>query len=134
MIKYSLALLVAAAAVVGVVGCDGECCGTPAPTAVIAGLKAGQSVTVDGFTLSDGGSHDNNNGGSVSSRKWTVDGQSAQAGDALATGKHEVCLLVTDNDGLTDKTCGTVIVGAVAGPKAISLNCQQLVRQERRLM
>jgi hypothetical protein len=119
MIKYSLALLTATAVVFSA-GCDGACCGTPAPTAVILGLTAGQSVTTDSFTLSDGGSHDNNNGGSVTTRQWTVDGQDAQAGDSLAAGSHEVCLLVTDNDGLTNETCGTVIVSTGANPAPVA--------------
>ncbi|HIP60121.1 MAG TPA: hypothetical protein EYH01_06820, partial [Campylobacterales bacterium] len=119
MIKYSLVLLTAAAVIFST-GCESECCGTPAPTALILGLTAGQSVTTDSFTLSDGGSHDNNSGGSVTNRKWTVDGQDAQVGDTLTAGTHEVCLFVTDNDGLTNQTCGTVEISAAANPAPVA--------------
>ncbi len=111
MIKYSLVLL---AAVAVFSGCgEDECCFSGiAPTAVIAGLGAGQTLVADSFTLGDGGSSDSD--GTVSSRTWTVGGVEVENGYTLPVGTHDVCLLVTDNDGLTDKTCGKVTINEVA--------------------
>ena len=119
MIKYSLVLLTAAAVIFST-GCESECCRTPGPTAVISGLVAGRTVTTDSFILKGTESHDNNDGGSIAKYSWTVDGVPAAEGQTLSDGTHEVCLTVTDNDGLTNKTCGTVVVGtATTDPKAI---------------
>ncbi len=111
MVKYSLVLL---AAVAVFSGCgEDECCFSGiAPTAVIAGLGAGQTLVADSFTLGDGGSSDSD--GSVSSRTWTVGGVEVENGYTLPVGTHDVCLLVTDNDGLTDQTCGKVTINEVA--------------------
>ena len=118
MIKYSLVLLTAAAVIFST-GCESECCGTPAPTALIDGLNAGATVTTSSFTLSGARSHDNNDGGTITNYSWTVDGVAANEGQTLSAGSHEVCLTVTDNDGLTNETCGTVVIGVATGPKAI---------------
>ncbi len=110
MIKYSIVLL---AAVAVFNGCSSsECCEKGiAPVAVIAGLGAGETLVADSFTLGDGGSSDSD--GTVSSRTWTVGGIEVENGYTLPVGTHDVCLLVTDNDGLTDKTCGKVTINEV---------------------
>lgn len=118
MIRYSLVLLTAAAVIFSA-GCDGECCGTPSPTAIIDGLNSGQTLNATAFTLSGARSHDNNDGGSITNYTWTVDGAAASEGQTIPSGTHEVCLTVTDNDGLTNQSCGTVIIAAASGPEAI---------------
>jgi hypothetical protein len=111
MIRYSLVLLAAAAVFSGC--SSSECCEKGiAPIAVIAGLGAGQTLVADSFTLGDGGSSDSD--GTVSSRTWTVGGVEVENGYTLPVGTHDVCLLVTDNDGLTNKTCGKVTINEVA--------------------
>ncbi len=113
MVRYSLALLSVATAAVLFSGCgDGGCCATPSPTAVIAGLKAGEVITRENFTLSGIESHDNNSNGRVVDYLWTVNGTEVASGYTLPVGTHDVCLTVTDNDGLTDKTCGKVTITA----------------------
>ncbi len=120
MYKYSLVLLAASAVLFS--GCgEGECCqsGELAPVAVIAGLTNG-SFTGTSFPLSRTGSSDSDGTTVAGDDIWTVDGGEVPAGHILSEGTHNVCLTVTDDDGYTNQTCGTVIITAVGNVRPVA--------------
>jgi len=114
MYKYSLVLLAASAVLFS--GCgEGECCqNINAPIAVI------ESGALNSGTLSGVGSRDTNADGSIVSYKWTVDGNNVDATYTLPDGTHEVCLTVTDNDGLTNSTCKSVTIDPATNAKPVA--------------
>ncbi len=130
----------ALAAIVLLNGCDSACCqdvalaetiavkGNQTPIPVITGLPAKAPCGTE-LTASGTQSHDPD--GTIASYQWQLDGDAlAGEGSALATlpcdGKnHTVCLTVTDNKGLSQTTCQTIVVdnGTPAPqPQACDLN------------